>query len=330
MNKEISATKHSENVNMATKRLVYIDWMKAFGMYFIVLGHFFTWGAEYVYVFNVPLFFCMSGFLNKREVSHTLFLKKTFRSLVVPMLIIVSINFVVNQLANPEKFNSRVFLQLLIGPIIGDWYVLVTLWFVYTLIIIKTVFQFAKNVWQLYLWGGIFALLSFFNKQVGLVITPNAFFNIALAYPFFLFGTTVRKYRNFINSFNNKYLLIITLLVSLLIVKFCGRYNGYVGMYKCDYGENIFLFFVGGLAGTFSIYALSKLINYSSDVVRMISVGSIIILGFHTRFIWFSRQFYENSYVIDYLSSMLVLLIFIPIIKLAHSFFPALLGFRQI
>lgn len=51
----------------ALNRMSWIDWMKAWGMYFIVLGHFFSIGSAYVYVFNVPLFFIVSGFLYKYD-----------------------------------------------------------------------------------------------------------------------------------------------------------------------------------------------------------------------------------------------------------------------
>ena len=37
-------------------RLNWIDWMKVFGMYFIVLGHLFSVGMVYVYV-SVCLYF---------------------------------------------------------------------------------------------------------------------------------------------------------------------------------------------------------------------------------------------------------------------------------
>lgn len=52
---------------MSSSRLVWCDWMKAIGMYFIVAGHFFPIGYKYIYVFNVPLFFILSGFLCKKE-----------------------------------------------------------------------------------------------------------------------------------------------------------------------------------------------------------------------------------------------------------------------
>ena len=45
------------------KRMVWIDWMKAIGIYLVVLGHFFSVGEKFIYVFHVPLFFLISGFV---------------------------------------------------------------------------------------------------------------------------------------------------------------------------------------------------------------------------------------------------------------------------
>ena len=49
------------------QRMNWVDWMKALGMYLIVAGHFFSVGDKYLYIFSVPVFFVISGFLNKRE-----------------------------------------------------------------------------------------------------------------------------------------------------------------------------------------------------------------------------------------------------------------------
>ena len=53
--------------NSKKTRVAWIDWMKTIGIYFIVLGHFFSIGYKFIYVFNVPLFFLISGFLCKKE-----------------------------------------------------------------------------------------------------------------------------------------------------------------------------------------------------------------------------------------------------------------------
>lgn len=49
---------------MAKVRFYWVDWMKVIGMFLIIWGHLFPkHSCDFIYSFNVPLFFCISGFL---------------------------------------------------------------------------------------------------------------------------------------------------------------------------------------------------------------------------------------------------------------------------
>lgn len=49
---------------MAKVRFYWVDWMKVIGMFLIIWGHLFPKHSyDFIYSFNVPLFFCISGFL---------------------------------------------------------------------------------------------------------------------------------------------------------------------------------------------------------------------------------------------------------------------------
>ena len=76
-------------------RLNWLDWMKAIGIGLIVYGHFFSLYDIYVYVFSVPLFFLISGFLCKKESDDKVFWKKLWYNLITPMLIICTINYLI-------------------------------------------------------------------------------------------------------------------------------------------------------------------------------------------------------------------------------------------
>lgn len=72
---ELTPNKNMTDVLAATKegnavssgRIVWVDAMKGVGMYFIVLGHMFPKGLEFIYAFSVPLFFLLSGFTTSRK-----------------------------------------------------------------------------------------------------------------------------------------------------------------------------------------------------------------------------------------------------------------------
>lgn len=52
------------------ERRIWIDWMKVVGMLFIVWGHFTpNIMHNFIYAFNVPLFFCISGALTNAPIG---------------------------------------------------------------------------------------------------------------------------------------------------------------------------------------------------------------------------------------------------------------------
>ena len=72
------------------ERKNWIDWMKAVGMLMIVWGHCFPDGgvSEFLYAFNVPLFFIISGYLTRRETSMAVCWDKCLHNLVIPYFIL--------------------------------------------------------------------------------------------------------------------------------------------------------------------------------------------------------------------------------------------------
>ncbi len=124
-------------------RMMWIDWMKAIGIYLIVYGHLFSVGHWYVYTFSVPLFFLISGFLCKREENLSLFWKKIWYNLVLPLLLISFINYAIGSIFAIIKGNYDVggLWKFLIDLLLGFHSSVGSLWFVYTLILLKIIHQ---------------------------------------------------------------------------------------------------------------------------------------------------------------------------------------------
>ena len=145
--------------SVTSKRIEWIDLMKAIGIYLIVLGHFFSLGDKYVYVFNVP-FFLISGFLCKKEPVVRDFWNKLWYNLVVPMLIISTINYLYGTLKN-GAIDILALKYFIIHVFLGFHAGIGTCWFVYTLILLKIIHQYSpKHV--LY----VFCVLSFFMAYI--------------------------------------------------------------------------------------------------------------------------------------------------------------------
>lgn len=330
----------ANNIKMKTDsnqtRLTWIDWMKTIGMYFIVLGHFFTTGFVYVYVFSVPLFFLISGFLCKREENNVLFWKKIWYNLVIPMLFLSIANFLYKSLRwpNDNPIEIQNIFKFVIGLFGGMQSSLGTCWFVYTLVVIKIIYQYSHRITYNLVYACLFMIGAFLYNNIPSSDFPymdyaNSIVNVCTAYPFFFIGNIMRRYKGAIEEFNNKICLFALLLIGIVLIYFCGEYNGYVWMYLCGYGSNIVMFLLGGIAGSVSVFALSKLLGQCPGFVEILSIGTILILGVHGKMIDEIRVWATPS-ACDFLYAALILLLFVPLTKLAEKYFPIVLGMMRV
>lgn len=95
----------------AKERKNWIDWMKVLGMFFIVWGH--SWPESmcpFIYAFNVPVFFLISGYLSKREESFLLdkVTGKALRMLSAGTIVILGFH---RDIANPLEKPLEIFSQ---------------------------------------------------------------------------------------------------------------------------------------------------------------------------------------------------------------------------
>lgn len=322
-----------EKTLIHSNRIEWIDWMKAIGIYLVILGHFYSIGEKFIYAFHVPLFFLISGMLTKKESDRQLFWRKLWYNLVVPMLIMATLNGVYDFLLN--------LLNGVFTPMDIYWFVrnvsfgmvagYDALWFVYTLILLKIIFQYSPSYRLFYALTVVMLGLGYaygHSDQSGFPFflkEANAIINVCLAFPFFAFGVWAHAYIAVLNNWRNKFLLLLTALCGLVLVVVCAIFNGYVGLYFCNDGGNMLLFLVGGLAGSMVVFAVSKLVGSAPWLVLVVSRGTIVILGFHKLFIALARTYFPASWL-DVLFAILIVLLFVPIILLTENYFPLMAG----
>ena len=321
------------------ERLVYIDWMKIVGIYFIIAGHMFSSGHEYLYTFSVPLFFLVSGLLFHFEAQWTVFWKKLFHNLIIPMILICFIILSIESIGRLyySKFDWSLIFHRLLNIIMGMHGKgvygggLGVLWFVYTLIICKVIQQFIYHSKALQVIALMLCvMISCYYNEKG-VYVYNSWMNVTLAYPFFWGGWILSNHMKRNDKSINITRCLITTLVGCVLVAIVTPLNGSVRMYGAIYGNNILLFLSGSLAGTISVYAIALLLSrYNPNLISLLSRGMIIILGFHNFFLMVYKNFLRDyrAPFIDYICSLLILLMFIPIIKIAERWMPALMGMR--
>ena len=320
----------------------WIDWMKVLGMFTIIWGHCFPHlFSELLYSFNVPVFFFLSGYLTKPERENKVFWKKLVVGLLIPYLVLSVLK------ASPNIFSSdglwSLFAILTGFHTFNDVPGCGKLWFVYTLLIIKIVFHYSNDTK-----GGRYAmyavsLIGAASYHFADIELTWAVTNTFLAMPWFLLGQEYKQYNcdKVLTEFLGKMgplktaCIAIFALLATYIVSF---YNGKAYMYRGEFGNNFVLFLLAGLLGILFILLLSKSMDrHSNKCLRLLSVGTIVILAYHQDvnhpLLKFVRQsewpaFYED--IATFECSVITLLSFVPIIYIISRYLPVLMGNRKI
>lgn len=124
------------------------------------------------------------------------------------------------------------------------------------------------------------------------------------------------------------------IVVCLGILQYILSYiNGVATVVIADYGKNIMLFYILGVNGSIMLILLTKLnfIFRKCEWIKVLAMGSILVLGFHMHFVNLFRNivFKELNIPSDigcYLASIIILMLFVPIIYVIQKYVPFLIG----
>ena len=315
-----------------TRRILWIDWMKVLAILAIVWGHFFSTCYLYLYVFSVQVFCVISGFLYKRAPDWKTFLKKNFWQLFVPTLILSVAQHLEASLrcmalgGHYDISWPWFFKWLLLG---NDW-CMGPCWYFYSLIVMRLIMQLLpQRRW-------VYALL-FVALSAGAIYlhhidfeAANANVNVLVCMPFFLIGVLLKPLKAALGGLHHYLLEGVLLVVALALVYVSGKLNGYPWMYLNGYGSNFALFIMGGMAGAAALYVMSLWLSRLPfrSMVSTLAQGSILIIGLHIIIVRRLAELPDRMWVEDLLFSVLIMLLFIPIVRLAERFCPLLLGRR--
>ena len=159
----------------------------------------------------------------------------------------------------------------------------------------------------------------------------NANVNVLLCMPFFLIGYFMRPLKSLLCNIDNYFVEGGLLIISVVLVVVCGNYNGYVWMYLNGFGNNYFLYLLGGIAGTVMLYVVSLWLSRLpyKNIMMTLSKGSIVIIGLHIIIVRRLAELPNRMWGEDLLFAVLILLAFVPMIHLVELFAPILLGRRR-
>lgn len=311
-------------------RLVWLDWMKVWATLAVIWGHFFSKGDVYVFVFNLQTFCVISGFLYKKTPDWKTCILKCFWQLFVPTVIMsFTMHFEAYlrnmALGTTYDISWPWFFEWLL---LGHRWCMGPCWYFYTLIVIRLIMQVLPE--RNWIYALAFICLScgaLYLDYIGFEAS-NANINVLLCMPFFLIGVFLKPLKQVFSSLQNYVMELALLTISVVLVVLCAHWNGYVWMYLNHFGNNYVLFILGGLAGTVMLYIVSLWLSrlpYRNMAITL-SKGSIMIIGLHIIIVRRLMELPNKMWVEDMLMAVLILLAFVPLIRLAELCCPILLG----
>lgn len=314
---------------MIKDRIHWIDWAKALEIFLVVYGHAPASGHIYIYMFHMPFFFMLSGYLYKRSnVKNEI--KKSFKSLILPYYIYNVILLIITFILG--NFKLHIIYDILLGNQegIGIKY-FNPLWFLISLFIMRIVSSLFSEKKLIYI-----SLLCILTASIlyhfQCFSYNNDYFQLCttlICYPFFIGGFVIKNKNIKIQFplFKTKFLTIIIFLMGGFLL-LLGYYNGFVNVFRATQaGNNIVVFYLVGLLLSYMIICIiSTFLNRPSAIIETISKGTILILCTHQFVLISINHYYPLSTITSFVVSLIICVISYFFIRLSSKYCPVFIG----
>jgi fucose 4-O-acetylase-like acetyltransferase len=343
----------------AAGRILWIDFAKVIGIWLVYLGHskIPPFAHQYIYAFHMPLFFFISGYLEKeRNISKTLI--HGIKTLIIPYVLLYMLIYL-TWLPSRIVFHREIFegksglIELFLNPMAGiinafglnkaEWTIVFgASWFLITLFYIKIVHAVIKKILKgksiIYLLCNvpvIMLLVMLKNNGTGTILHIT---NVLMAFPFFSFGYYIKEMKPFTDRLrkieNDNFLKTLLAIMIFLTIGFMSWYNGYGAIDSINYGKNVFIYYVTAMLGIVLIIILSTYYKQNNEIIKILSNGTLFIMAFELPFMGIvlrlsGLQYQELGIIIHGGISTVALLLTIFPIKIVQKYIPIMIGGRK-
>ncbi|WP_068474813.1 acyltransferase family protein [Saccharicrinis aurantiacus] len=268
--------------NCEKKRFGWIDATRGVGIILVAFCHiYFEYTRMYIYSFLIPLFFIISGMVyDKRKYSNTYsFVKQRAKQLLYPYFLWSFLLFSFWAVADSGDYSI---IDGFIGIFYGicdhkylDWGMM--MWFIPTLFVTEILYDFiSRRRDQIHI---VVIFLTFFGycycQEINYKLPWNIHISCIMLF-FYHVGNISRGY--FIKGTNIQYALSIPVLFLLYLIS-C-TLNGDIYSERGEF-NNLFLFVLSGISGTFLIMCFLKLLHIRC--LEVIGCSSLFIMILHLR-----------------------------------------------
>lgn len=292
----------------------WVDCAKGLGILSVIAGHVFTGlPSEIIYLFHMPLFFFIGGYLFKPRAAKTYLLSKAKKLLVpyVLFLILFTIAMIFSRFIN-DDINTRIIIKIIAMSIYGGEYLtgwLGVFWFVTVFFISQQIL----NILVLYMKQKIIIAVVFISLCISYLI--GKFVNIPLplnigvvfyAVPIMYCGLIARQSKKNINVIFPLVISAVGIYVTVVnpdIMKF--------NMKSSDYGLPFFSLLVS--LGIITLISRVSSFRFSQNPL-------VIFAGRESMMIMYTHQFIHLSIAVLIFKSELWIFLFTALMSLLVSY----------
>lgn len=283
------------------KRIYWIDYIKSFGIFLMVLCH-----AKLncdtcvatIYIFHMPLFFFCSGYFDKAQFISYDSVKTLIKTLIIPYFFFSICSFAtcwISPYIHPEIYHmnswQEIFKSAFTGMLIMEDRVTAysfmpcgPLWFLCALFLVKIFysifFLFYKRIKII---SVLFVIILYYVYSLHL----NCFSidSAILALPLYGLGLYFSKHKIIDKIPNNILVNILLATIMLIYLILLGTKNGKIDMDGCLYGDSVFLFYFNALIGIIMSILFAKSLPPNINILSNCGQATISILGTHLFFL---------------------------------------------
>lgn len=290
---------------MMKKDIVWLDYARTIGIFLVVFGHVLQqfpsfqgysicktlW--NYIYLFHMPLFFIISGFLFKNDSTKPINVKMggVCKALIIPYLLYQVIYLPIALFMYREKLDGiHSLAKIFAGTILGDGYetefslpVNLPCWFIISIVQLRFLFMIIplnKISSCLLSLVSIFILIILKSNNIDLYFCLDS---TLMAIPYFILGHYMAK-TNIMDMLKFNIVRLIVALISFVLVVLVLEYNGAAQMNGPSFGKNILLNYSAGVFGSLGIFIISIIaaeIFKRKEYIYRISRNTLFIIFFH-------------------------------------------------
>lgn len=322
---------------MTANRINWIDWGKVFAIYLVILGHLLSskgaedWMVDFVYLFHMPFFFFISGYLfSVKESKVADLLKRIAKSLLLPYLLLnlVSNFFLIPSWVLSKRMPVENLMYFLTADCRGEsgptWFLICLAW-----VWLTAWFLLKCDRWMQYVLLLVCAVAAYllpfhlcWRLDTALMVVP-----------FFMVGHYLK---NKITQGVLKGLLVF--VPCLVATVYMTGLMGYANTYLLKYGQYPLLYYPAAFLGIFMLMGFCMMFDKMSfKLIRVSSTGTILIMALHGIAILYVKSAMKHLFGICFdeydtcqkalLALVALIVLYYPIV-LSQKYFPALMGNR--